>query len=204
MVDPNDITKYNLSNKQLEEHLVFWICVAGKKASTISVALEKFWTGTLGNPFEVLRKLGQKRIANKLKKCGIGCFNQKAKTLYLLARSNLNLRTCTVDDLESVWGLGRKTSRCFIMHSRKDADCAGLDVHILKFLQDLGMNVPNATPGSKKKYKEIEASFLRLCKLVDKPPAKLDLLIWRVYSQHTHLKKKLVFYLKSKCGKLSA
>jgi len=206
MVDPNDITRYNLSHRELEFYLTFWVCVAGKTAKTISAALERFWTdlGCKPSPFKTLQQLSQKQIAAKLKKHGIGCYNQKAKTLYLLAHSNFNLRTCTVEDLESISGIGKKTSRCFIMHSRKEANCAGLDVHLLHFLRDLGLqNIPNSTPGSSRKYKEIEAEFLKLCQLVNKPPAKLDLLVWRVYSQHTHLKKRLILFFKDKGDKMN-
>jgi len=92
------------------------------------------------------------------------------------------LRTCSIDELESIFGIGRKTSRCFVMHSRRNAQCAGLDTHILKFLRSKGHDVPKSTPGSKKKYLEIENLFLKYAKKSNKTIAKFDLDIWKKYA----------------------
>jgi thermostable 8-oxoguanine DNA glycosylase len=198
MVNPDKITNYNLSKPRLEELLAFWVCVAGKTAKVIARNLDAFFTDAhkeLGikrlQPFRVLGLLGEKKIAQKLKEHGIGCYNAKAKSLYNLATRNLNLRTCTVGDLEEIHGIGSKTSRCFVMHSRPDAKCAGLDVHCLRFMGDLGYDVPKSTPG-KKRYREIEAKFLAICDRMERNPPDFDLIVWRIYSKHKHLKRKLV------------
>jgi len=74
-----------------------------------------------------------------------------------------------------------KTSRCFILHSRKDSRYAGLDTHILKFLKGYGFKVPKATP-AKKKYLELEQQFLYIADSQNKSPAELDLEVWNAYS----------------------
>ena len=74
-----------------------------------------------------------------------------------------------------------KTSRCFIIHSRKDANYAGLDVHILHFLKDMGYNVPGQTP-LRKQYLEIEKIFLDIVRKSEMSVAEYDLMIWRKYS----------------------
>ncbi len=93
------------------------------------------------------------------------------------------MRTCSVDDLENIYGLGRKTSRCFLIHTRKNARVAGLDVHILKFLRDQGIDAPISTPSSRKKYLELEKTFIEFADKAGKPIAEYDLAIWRKYRE---------------------
>lgn len=178
MIDPTKITNFDLSSKQLEEVLLFWICAAGKNAITSAKALDRFLQGN--SPFKHILK-NKKDLALKLKKCGIGCYNLKAKSFLSLAESGLDLRTCSVDDLEKIPGIGRKTARCFLIHSRRNLKHAGLDTHILKFLHDSGYpNVPKSTPTSQKQYLKWESIFL---KLVPKgySVAEFDLEIWNKY-----------------------
>jgi endonuclease III len=122
-------------------------------------------------------------MALLMKGSGIGCYNLKSRTFRELAHADLDLKTCTTDDLEKIPGIGMKTSRCFIIHSRQGARYAGLDTHILKFLRSAGVeNVPKATPSSKKEYLRLEKEFLRLADLAGKAPAVFDLEIWNKYS----------------------
>lgn len=200
MIDPNNITNFGASTKQLEEQLLFWICVAGKKASTMSkcmVRLEKRLgkPNLYATPFQVIRAYVQKNGINRLsalmKECGIGCYNLKTRAFIDLVSRNLDLKMCSVEDLEKVVGIGPKTARCFIMHTRENAQVAGLDTHVLKFLRALGYDAPQQTPTGKK-YKEMERIFLETCDRNSRSPAALDLLVWRVYSSHPHLKDKLL------------
>ena len=206
MINPNKITNYNCSDYELEENLVFWLLVAGKTASVTARNLDTLLFKLLLkesdfdnlaedyrlSPFDLIRDVSVEALAKIMKDCGFGCYNLKAKGLKELSVANLNLRTCTTDDLEKINGIGKKTSRCFIMHTRKNARIAGLDTHLLRFLKDLGYEVPNSTPGSNKLYKKIESQYLALVDKTDYSPAELDLVIWRVYSKHPHLKDRLL------------
>ena len=116
-----------------------------------------------------------------LKKHGVGCYTHKARTIYELVHSGLGLDTCTAEELEKIYGIGMKTSRCFILHSREGAQYAGLDTHILKFLRAEGYDAPKSTP-PKKKYLELEKIFLKIAKNKKKLPADLDLEVWNAYS----------------------
>ena len=69
------------------------------------------------------------------------------------------------------------------MHSRRDSKCAGLDTHILKFLRSKGHEVPISTPGSKKKYLEVEQVFLKYAQASGETVADFDLNIWRNYAK---------------------
>lgn len=200
MIDPDKITNFQSSTRQLEEQLLFWICVAGKKASTISRRMVRL-ASKLGSPrphatpFQIVRayiqKNGVNRLAALMKECGIGCYNMKARAFADLVSRDLNLERCSVEDLEDVIGIGPKTARCFILHTREDAQVAGLDIHVLKFLRALGYDTPKQTPTGKR-YKEIEQVFLETCERHSRSPAALDLLVWRVYSSHPHLEPKLL------------
>ena len=124
-------------------------------------------------------------LAQTLKYYGIGCYNSKARTFYELAvakfKGELDLRTCSASDLEKIHGIGPKTARCFILHSRKNAQVAGLDTHMLKHLKSLGYDVPKSTPTGKK-YLELEKVVLSLAKRAKMTPASYDLHIWNKYS----------------------
>lgn len=41
MIDPTNITDYNLSKEKLEEVILFWVCAAGKNGVTATKSLER-------------------------------------------------------------------------------------------------------------------------------------------------------------------
>jgi thermostable 8-oxoguanine DNA glycosylase len=190
MIDPKNITKYNQTTAELEEFILFWVCAAGKNAQSAAKGLDNFLSFSKVSPFEHIKNFH--RVYNSslgvlgfcLKHCGIGCYNQKARTFWELANSGLDLHTCSAQELETITGIGMKTSRCFILHSRQNAQYAGLDVHILRYLGDLGYDVPKQTP-AKKKYLQLEEIFLSIAKEKGLSPADLDLMIWKTYSSKT-------------------
>jgi thermostable 8-oxoguanine DNA glycosylase len=185
MVNPENITNYDLNNYDLQERILFWVCAAGKNGRTAAKCCDTFLnaigTRSFFPPFEAIKKVPKKDLPALLKICGIGCYNAKAKTMWQLAHSNINLSTCEAADLEKIYGIGMKTSRCFLLHSRKNARYAGLDTHILKFLRKEGHDAPKSTPTGKK-YLELEKIFLEYADKAGKSPAELDLEIWNEYS----------------------
>jgi len=120
-----------------------------------------------------------------LKIIGIGCCRMKARAILDAADriqdGRLNLRKCSPEDLEAIYGIEPKTARAFIMWSRPGESYAILDTHILKWLKEQGIeNVPKATPTSKN-YDRLEAEFLDLVP-EDKSAAEFDLQIWKKYA----------------------
>lgn len=191
MVDPENITRYDLTDYQLKEHALFWICAAGKNGRTAARSLDKLLNRIAVNhwgPMQaVLRANVLYTLPALMKDCGIGCYTSKSKSFVELSKAvisrNINLRTCTADELEQVYGIGMKTSRCFILHSRYGARYAGLDTHMLKYLKLAGIkNVPKSTPSSKKQYLRLEKEFLKIADLNEMLPADFDLAIWNQYS----------------------
>jgi thermostable 8-oxoguanine DNA glycosylase len=192
LVDPSDITKFDSSEDELQLALLFWICAAGKKASTaarnldrlLSHGREKFGSE---EPFEIVRRFGN-NLSDELKSHGIGCYNNKSKSMLDLAARGLDLKTCSVSDLELVRGIGPKTARCFLLHTRRGVRFAGLDTHLLKFMRTLGYNAPKTTPIGKS-YLRLEDEFLKLVDMSGMSVSKVDLLIWNYYSSGTDASK---------------
>lgn len=193
MVDPTNITNYNLTTAELEEVLLFWVCAAGKNGNTAARCLDTLLAKIMHKgttPFKAILNHASNNVGTPLhgidtllRSCGIGCYTSKAKTFIALACSGLDLKTCSTADLEKLYGIGMKTARCFIIHSRKDANCAGLDTHILKFLRLMGFDAPKSTP-TKRKYLQLEQEFVKLAYKYNKTIAELDLMIWNHYSYH--------------------
>lgn len=186
MIDPTNITDFNRDDYSIQEVILFWICAAGKNARVVSNCLDvilKKGHDLFGEnilPFDIIKKF--ENLPQVLKNYGIGCYNNKSRSMLELVNSGLDLRTCSVQDLENIYGIGPKTARCFIIHTRKNARHAGLDTHLLKFLRDKGYNAPISTPNSRKKYAEVESIFLKLVDEYKTTVHELDLKIWNEYS----------------------
>lgn len=186
MVDAEKITNFNLFTNELEARIIFWVLAAGKngtRAAEITNRMVSNWQRLVGGvkPFTVLKTLNMQQTIDMCELYGTGCQKSKGRSLYEVSRANLNLRTCTAEDLENIYGIGMKTSRCFIIHSRENAQYAGLDTHILKHLREQGYDAPKNTPSSRKKYLTLEKIVLTLARQAGKTPAEYDLDVWNKY-----------------------
>jgi hypothetical protein len=194
MINPKEITDFNLDDWHLEEHILFWVAAAGKNGTTASRCIHKF-LHNIGatesvTPFQAIYAWAHSDAVNPkvnsslpdmMKKSGIGCYYSKSRTFAELVLSDINLRTCTVSDLESIHGVGPKTARCFLLHSRENARVAGLDTHMLKHLKKLRYDVPKSTPTGKK-YLTLEQTVLMLADEAGMTPAAYDLWVWVKYN----------------------
>lgn len=184
MIDPVKVTDYNRTKEQLEELLLFCIAVAGKNATRTAIYLEKLLEYgrdfSDGSPFEVILAIRKREnLAELMRAYGFGCFNIKSKGFYEAATCGYDLATCSVEQLESLYGVGMKTARYFILHTRQNARVACLDTHVLKWLSYYtGYEVPTKGAPSRKKYLELEQVFLRIADVMKISPADLDLKIW--------------------------
>jgi len=180
MLNASKITDYKQSHSQLEESILFWILAAGKngtRAAKITNSIIKQYKSPI---FRALKNYSLEELVRLCTFYKTGCQNIKAKTIYEVIHKKLDLKTCTAKDLEEVYGIGMKTSRCFIIHSRKNAQYAGLDTHMLKHLKSLGYDVPKSTP-TKNKYLTLEKIVLTLAQNKGKTPADYDLAVWNKY-----------------------
>ena len=180
MIDPHDITRFDRSEAELEELILFCTAVGGKTARFIAQALEEFLTSHPGkSPFDTIRRLHcAGRLGQAIRDSRLGKHARLTRAYAELVDSGIDLRTCSVDQLEAVHGIGPKTSRFFILHTRPDQQLAVLDTHILRFMRQRGFrNIPAATPTGQR-YRDIEAKFLALAAREGRNVAEFDLAIW--------------------------
>jgi thermostable 8-oxoguanine DNA glycosylase len=193
VVDPEKITKFDSTDSELQEVLLFWILAAGKNARTSAAGLQRFLDhgrDVFGpvDPFTVVKRFGSE-LPSVLRSHGLGCYNNKAESMLDLASKNMDLKKCTLQNLENIKGIGPKTARCFLVHSRPGCRYACIDTHVLKYMREKGYEVPKSTP-SGKRYLEIERNFLGLVDESGKTVAEFDLEIWNKYSKAKRKKMK--------------
>lgn len=188
MIYAEDITKYDCTDAELEERILFWVAVAGKNAQVQAHKVDGFITllRTLSKesdswtPFELIRATGSDLVRWTAKNVKIGKYNTLVPCYVRLASSTIDLRACSVEDLMKFPGIGPKTARCFILHSRAGARLAGLDRHIMRFLASRGYTRSIGTPGNPREYARLEAIFLKECDKYHMAPADFDLMLWKV------------------------
>jgi thermostable 8-oxoguanine DNA glycosylase len=178
MIDPNQVTNFNRTSAELQEFILFCAVVAGKSAHQQAHKLNWFLDTGTGEPFE---KIEQMDLMQRLKESKLGQYNRLHTVFTQIVF--LDLEYCTVEQLEAIPGIGQKTSRFFVTHSRPNQNYAILDTHILAWMKSIGhQNIPKSTPQGKR-YQEIEQLFLQEAKKRDMTPADLDLQIWKERSR---------------------
>lgn len=190
MIDPSDITDFDRSDEELQEFALFAPSVAGKTATVQSRKLDDLLENLNDeyggvSPYDNVRAAaGIGRLEEHMRDVKLGKYSILTPCFLVLAMLGTRwLRKCSVEDLKRVPGIGDKTARFFIMHTRPNAEVATLDTHILKWMEDeLGIETPNGTPSSTNLYKKLEHKFLQAAKQRDRHPARLDLEIWNEYS----------------------
>jgi thermostable 8-oxoguanine DNA glycosylase len=181
VIDPKNITHYNRTDDELQTFWIFCILVAGKNSDTTSRLVAKL-LATRGDqtPFEFIRSFGVIEFRKYLISNRVGQYDRITRALYTSTR--LNLRTCTRDDLMKIHGVGPKTARFFLLHTREFCDEIVLDTHILRWMREkCGVDdVPKNTPQNPRKY----AGWAGLCKYLIEihyprlTLAQADLMIW--------------------------
>ncbi len=194
MIDPKKVTDYNRNEWQLQEFLIYCVCVAGKKSEIESPKVRKFcMDARFGHgltPFELIRKLlsvssvEEDGLMQHLKKYKIAPYQQRYNSFKdIVTLLDTDLRKVTIDQLQEVRGISTKTSRFFLTHSREDFDEPVLDTHILRFLSDFGYNdVPKSTPQNPKVYERLSRLFRSIARFEGKSVTDFDLEVWTKYS----------------------
>ena len=184
LIDPHNITDFNRDIADLEAFWLFCILVAGKNSRIQAQKLAEFLDqpGHWSTPFSLIRNMfSNNELSELVEDAKLG---QYSRVIRAFTESlNLNLHTCTVNELESVYGVGPKTARLFLLHSRPNQRFAVIDTYLLKWLHNtLGVDVPKATPSNPDKYRELEQHYLNYCDQYNLSPAELDLHIWSKFN----------------------
>ena len=180
--------KMEIDDWEKEGRLIYSLIVAGKSAIFTDNVMKKLCNLGLRNnknsPFETLKEWVENKVLEKnLRLAKTGNYRKLTRGLTELTQANLNLNTCSVDELEKIHGIGPKSSRFFIMWIRETEKYAALDVHVLRWLKNKGHEVPKSTPNGKK-YREIEEIFLKEAEKLNLSPRELDKIIWEEGSKY--------------------
>ena len=178
-INPLKITKFNRSERELQFFWIYSILVAGKDADQTARKVSKLFKdlGPRELPFDHLvtrlTDLHNILVANR-----IGQYGRIELAIHQSLK--LKLKTVTAFELESIHGVGPKTARLFLLHSRKDQNYAVLDTHILQWMRDHGVDAPKDSPPKGKRYDELERLFISLAKAhyPDLTLPEIDILIW--------------------------
>ena len=220
MINPKEITDYDRNDWDLQEFFFFAVAVAGKKsdqtAKKIQVLSDEISEEMGENPYydTHLKESGILHYllgiddepefgVRKMEAHKFGKYNQwKSFFEWWIRRvwdlpANLHvwmisdfLRRASVEQLERIPSVGKKTARFFKLHTDRDAKWVPLDTHILKFIKSHRPwcdNIPSTTPQSDNKYKKLEDEAHKLMTAYMKRNylstlAEADLAIWKSYA----------------------
>lgn len=186
MIDPNDVIKFDRTRAELEEWWLFSTIVAGKTASTQARLLDGFLKANdrdhlEARPFAIIERLLRfGMLEDAMRTARLGQYSRL--TLCWEESLHVDLARASVKRLEEIHGIGPKTARMFVMHSRPDQRVAAIDTHVLKFLRAQGHDVPKATPPAGESYRRLERLFLGHADKARMTPADFDLQVWRSYA----------------------
>ncbi len=195
---------FNGTDTELQRLLITGVLVAGKVARQQQDKFQKFelalWRRSgrdAPNLFAGIRRVvamdGWSGIEDMLKAVKLGKYNLTIAALQrMVAQPVLDLRTCTRDALTVIPGVGMKTASFFILFTRRNAGIACLDAHILRYLRQNGLapSAPAVTPGSRKRYLELEQVFLKHAAELSRDPGELDFEIWLKNNRGDKMKQK--------------
>lgn len=189
MINPAKVTNYNRTQSELEEFILFCINVAGKKSAIEAPKLEVFIERAKDitketTPFNCIRKLIKLgRLSEIMHWAKLSPYAQRYNSYVAVAKIK-DLQTVTLNRLLQVPGIGLKTARFFLSHSREDFDEPMLDTHILRFLRDQGyVDAPKSTPSNENTYHYFANIFKNIARQLGKTVTDLDLEIWKQYSK---------------------
>jgi thermostable 8-oxoguanine DNA glycosylase len=182
MIEPARITNFERSPAELEELLLFCAFLGRHGARDTATALQMFLSTVHlrehlkeFQPFEGLRRLGRRDdLAAVMQSHGLRSPQKNARTIAALVECGLDLRTCTVEQLEKIPGITPSAARLFLLHSRGKQPYACLDGDVLRDLRQQGLDAPARPPADPKEYRRLEQQFLKLAKEAGKTPAELD------------------------------
>ncbi len=183
MIDPSNVTNYNRNQYELEEFFLFSLFVAGKLAKVVARCLDGFLKESELSPLNYIRFLvGNRTLEDALRRAKLGKYSLFVKMLTAIIEQDIDIKTCSASDLESIPGIGPKTARFFILHTRPNQRYAVLDVHVMRWLKEEGFDAP-PRPKSNTNYAYWEDIFLTHFENYTKQYpditfAAMDLLIW--------------------------
>ncbi len=165
MIDPNNVTNSRRTAAELEEFLLFCVVVAGKNADQQAAKLEGFLAGR--RPFAFIRASHREgKLETRLREVRLGKYSLLGQSFRDLAHSNADLASCTWEELTAFPGIGIKTAKFFVLHSREREMHGVLDTHVLAWMGEHwgaagrgGLVVPRHSPQDPRTYRFWETVY---------------------------------------------
>ena len=165
MIDPNNVTNSYRTRAELEEFLLFCVVVAGKNADQQSRKLEQFLGGR--RPFHHVKESDQLGLLeDRLREVRLGKYTLLGKSFRALSLSGVDLGACAWEDLTRFPGIGIKTAKFFILHSRANQMHGVLDTHVLAWMREhwepsavRQLSVPRHSPQDPRSYRFWETVY---------------------------------------------
>jgi hypothetical protein len=165
MIDPNNVTNAARTPAQLEEFLLFCVVVAGKNADQQSAKLERFLGGR--RPFAFIRSSEREgNLEERLREVRLGKYTLLGRSFRELSASGTDLATCEWEQLTLFPGIGIKTAKFFVLHSRPREMHGVLDTHVLAWMREHwapgpagGLTVPRHSPQDPRAYRFWETVY---------------------------------------------
>ncbi len=191
MIDPNNVTNPARTPAELEEFLLFCVVVAGKNADQQSRKLESFLGGR--KPFAFIRASDREgTLAARLREVRLGKYSLLGRSFRDLARSGADLAACSWEELTEFPGIGIKTAKFFVLHSRPRQMHGVLDTHVLAWMREhwapagaRALPVPRHSPQDRRAYRFWETVYFGMvsARHHGSPPgvdwARFDLDLWK-------------------------
>ena len=219
MIDPFKVTDFNRGDFDLQSFFLFCFAVAGKNAKVQADKLnsmidgfQESWVenpiyheeghpipdGPLTHMMDLNTEpfyIGRTPVENNLRSVKLGKYTTWINMInwfnanLRIENVNMFLRCAGLASLLLIPGVGDKTARFFLLHSREDEQCIPLDTHVLKFISSKGVPcVPTSTPPHSKYFMwEKIAREMYTHEMRSKGYSNLaetDLAIWKSFSQH--------------------
>lgn len=196
MINPAKVTNYNRTHSELQEFLLFGINVAGKKSKVEAPKLDRFLraledkygdcllSGQSASPFNLVRYAwAEGTLQDLMKEYGIAPHRARFNS-YCDVIEISDLYRVSLNRLLQVRGIGLKTARFFLSHSREHFDEPMLDTHILSFIRDNGYAAaPRTTPSNPSVYAQYAGIFKDIARQLGLSVTDLDLQVWKEYSK---------------------
>jgi endonuclease III len=187
-----------LTQFEREARLIYSVIVAGKSADFADTKTRLFIDAirkTLSfrktkTPFEMMRCLTVEVIDECARHVKTGNYNKLSRACYELANRQIDLVRVTPQQLETIHGIGPKTSRFFILWTRPTEQHAALDVHVLRWLRQWWPDAPKSTPQNPTAYAKWEERFLSKARELGKTARELDNEVWQAGAGRTQLTSK--------------
>lgn len=135
MIDPSNVTDTARTEAALEEFLLFCVVVAGKNADQQAAKLEGLLKGR--SPFAFIRQCAADgSLGRRLREVRLGKYALLGRSLRQLSQSGIDLRACPWQELTRFPGIGIKTAKFFVLHSRPGQMHGVLDTHVLSWMRE--------------------------------------------------------------------